>query len=198
MIVVVVYLRCGACASSRSLCRVREDPATWYLQCSQPPCQHLSSGRPLLMRFAFVRPCSQLTRRIIPCPACRTVTFPSPGMHFVDGWAASVVAACASLDKAAKANPSISCQEAMDVPVVARTLQLLYGARKRFIDARAAARDIAYSTAQGLNTVNRHSKFDVEAAVARIVTDHFTEWSTYLHSVSSNVTSACSIQPYSH
>lgn len=111
---------------------------------------------------------------------------PSPGMHFVDGWAASVVAACASLDKAAKESPSYSCQEAMDVSVVARTLQLLYGARKRFIESRAAARDIAYRSAQGLGAANRHSKFDMEAAVARIVTDHFAEWSAHFLSVSCN------------
>jgi hypothetical protein len=112
----------------------------------------------------------------------------SPGMHFVDGWAASVIASCAAVTSSAKENPSLSCQEALSVTCVLRTLQLLFGARKGFIDSRSAARAITYQmggqAGQSAGMVATKTLQDVDEAVARIVADDFVEWACQLNTVS--------------
>lgn len=98
----------------------------------------------------------------------------SPGMHFVDGWAASVVASCAAITTDANDRTQSACEEALNVNFIVRSLQLLYGARKSFIDARSAARALVYQVSQ--HGASQRTLEQINDAVSRVVTDDFVGW----------------------
>ena len=76
MIAAAAFSQFGVCASSRSSCRAQAEQAAWSLHYSLLLFLHSLSGRPSLMRFAFVSRFWQLTKRGIPFPLCRTATSP--------------------------------------------------------------------------------------------------------------------------
>lgn len=160
---------------------------TVMVKCSNRPAKIVSSLRPSTLSLLIIRQAISDEIRFRealysaeldgqPASSVSGGDTISPGMHFVDGWAASVVASCAAITSEGKdrtRTPS-ACEETLNVNFIVRSLQLLYGARKSFIDARSAARALVYQVSQ--QGASSRTLEQINDAVSRVVTDDFTAW----------------------